>query len=446
MQKAETKYLFERNGTYYFRRIIPKDRWSFNEDGKRKREWVHSLNTKSLTEALPRLAEYAEHYDNVLSFIPDMAAAITLPAVRDRAKRCGTVYRHVDPIVTAPVEDSIGMLGPLLEEYAGMPNPDPIMIATTGGVIEPPAVTMREALEQFQTDSGDLWLNQSHRARQKKWNKYKEAVTDFEKEMGADLDVLKLTKKQVYQYRSKLLERVTAGLIKVDTVRKKLMWLRVIVRHTYEIAEMKDDSSPFENLRTIKGIGDEEKRLPFEGDETVQIRKHLTEVGANPEMIAVCSVLENTGATASEIVMLSKDDIVLNAEIPHILIRPNEHRSMLKTDNRIRAVPLVGIALEAMKRFPEGFPTYRLDNGNGGGKLSDDANHLIQQVFPDKGTYGYRHRMADLMKAQLVEYSYRTAIMGHGGGKKMIGDHYGTEVPLEKKLEILTKCLPEHAY
>ncbi|SOC38101.1 hypothetical protein SAMN05892877_1058 [Rhizobium subbaraonis] len=446
MQKAETKYLFARNGTYYFRRIIPKDRVAdFNKYGKRKREWVHSLNTKSITEALPLLAEYAEHYDNVLSITPNTSGEITIPAVRDRAKLCGTVYQHVDRIVTAPVED-IDEFGAMLEEYARTPNPDPIMIATAGGVVEPPAVTMREALEQFQTDSRDMWLNLSHRARQKKWNKYKEAVTDFEKEMGADLDILKLTKKQVYEYRSKLLERVETGRIKVDTVRKKLMWLRVIVRHAYEIDDRKGDDSPFENLRPIKGIGDEVKRPPILNDEAIAIRKHFAEIGAHPELIAICAVLENTGAHASEIVMLAKDDIVLDAEIPHLLIRPNEFRSMLKTDNRIRKVPLVGIALAAMKRFPEGFPTFRLDNGNGGGKLSDDANHLIQQAAPGKTTYGYRHRMADLMKAKKYEYSLRTAILGQSDGKKRIGDHYGTELPLDVKLEILTKCLPPEAY
>lgn len=417
----------------------------FSRGGKRKREWVHSLNTKSLTQALPRLAEYAEHYDNILSITPNTSGEITLTAVKDRAKLCGTIYRHVDPIVTAPVEDSIDMLGPLLEGYGQMPKPDPVMIATAGGVIEPPAVTMREALEQFETDSSDMWLNLSHRERQKKWNKYKEAVTDFEKEMGAELDILKLTKKQVYEYRAKLLERVKAGRIKVDTVRKKLMWLRVIVRHAYEIDDRKGEDSPFENLRPIKGIGDEVKRPPVEDDEAIAIRKHLAEVGANPEMVAVLAVLENTGAHAKEIVMLDKSDIHLDADIPHISIRPNEHRSMLKTDNRIRKVPVVGIALEALRRFPEGFPTYRRDNG--AEKLSDDANHLIQQVAPGKGTYGYRHRMADLMKAQEIEDSKQDAIMGHGGGKKksMTG-YYGTELPLDVKLIILTKCIPAHAY
>lgn len=345
-------------------------------------------------------------------------------------------------IVSAPIEDSIEMVP--LEAYGQMPNPDPITIAAVGGVAQPPAMTMREALEQFQTDSSDMWLNLGNRERQKKWNKYKEAVTDFEKEMGAELDVLKLTKKQVYEYRSKLLDRVKEGLIKVDTVRKKLMWLRVIVRHAYEIAEMKEDSSPFENLRPIKGIGDEEKRPPILNDEAVAIRKHFAEVGADPEMVAICAVLENTGAHAMEIVKLAKGDIILDADIPHLLIRPNEHRAMLKTDNRIRAVPLLGIALEAMKRFPDAFPSFCRDNGNG--KLSDAANHLIQQIAPGKTTYGYRHRMADLMKAKKYEYSFRTAILGQSDGKKMIGDHYGTEYPLEVKLEILNNCLPPEAY
>jgi len=166
-------------------------------------------------------------------------------ALKERAKSLGLKYRHVDIVASAEIEDAVEMIGPGLELLSDLANPDPQLVATIGGTAEPPAMTMRQALEQFQTDSSDMWINLSHRERQKKWNKYKEAVTDFEKTMdAANLDILKLTKKEVYAYRSKLLERVTAKEIKVDTVRKKLMWLRVIVRHG--VAPKRPDMLRFE--------------------------------------------------------------------------------------------------------------------------------------------------------------------------------------------------------
>ncbi|WP_313196151.1 hypothetical protein [Shinella zoogloeoides] len=222
----------------------------------------------------------------------------------------------------------------------------------------------------------------------------------------------------------------------------------MIVRHAYELEGIKE--SPFENLRPIKGIGDEEKRRVITEPETIAIRKRYQEVDSNDELVAVMAVIENTGAHAKEIVMLTADDIRLDDPIPHICLQPNEHRSLLKTDARIRKVPVVGIAFDALKRFPAGFPRYRRDNG--GDNLSAAANKQIQAVADGATTYGYRHRMANLMKAGYVvdgkhvhiTDSLKESILGHASTST--SSDYGTEVPLEVKLDILKQILPETAY
>jgi integrase len=55
-----------------------------------------------------------------------------------------------------------------------------------------------------------------------------------------------------------------------------------------------------------------------------------------------------TGARPSEIINLSMARIVLDAEIPYIRIQAEGR--LLKTDHSERDIPLVGLALEAMKR------------------------------------------------------------------------------------------------
>lgn len=412
---------------------VPKSRRS-----KFGREEIQkSLGTKELTEAVILIGPWVEHYTRLFN-APD-EEEITHVTVRQKAFVFGTHYRQDEAIVSATVEDSVAMLGPGLEMLGKMENAAKIDFATVGGVIEPPALTMRQALDQFQTDSSDMWMNLSHRERQKKWNKYKEAVADFEGEMGADIDVLKLTKKDVYEYRNRLIERVKDKTLKVDTIRKKLMWLRVIIRHNYEIEGIKE--SPFENLRPIKGIGDEEKHKSITEAEAKAIRKQLAEADANEELRAILAVMENTGALPKECALLHEDDIHLDAPIPYVSFRPNENRSMLKTDSRVRDVPLVGIALEAMNGFRKGFPRYCRDNG--GEAVSAAANKHIQAVAADKTCYGYRHRMANLMKAAKVDKTLRDGIMGHASG---ISGHYGDQYPLEVKLEVLMKVLPEYAY
>lgn len=443
MQKAETKFLFERNGTFYVRMVVPKDRRS----AVGRAEIQKSLRTKIIEDALILLGDGIEHCKRIINSATEQLA--TAATVNDRCKTLGLERLHDSEIVSLPVAASVDVLAYGLEMLAQIKTPAKIDFAAIGGVFEAPALTMRQALQQFETDSSDLWMNLSHRERQKKWNKYKEAVTDFENEMGADTDVLKLTKKDVYEYRSRLIERVKAGTVKVDTIRKKLMWLRVIVRHNYEMEGIKD--SPFENLRPIKGIGDEQKRRVITEPEAVAIRKHYDDVGANDELVAIMAVIENTGAHAKEIVMLCADDIRLDDPIPNIRLQPNEHRSLLKTDSRIRTIPIVGIALDALKRFPDGFPRYRRDNGSEA--LSAAANKLIQTVADGASTYGYRHRIANLMKAGYVENgelkhisdSVKDSILGHSSDGKMT-DYYGDETPLPVKLDVLKKILPDHAY
>jgi hypothetical protein len=437
MKKVNTRYLFNRKGVYYFRMAVPKRLVA--KYGKR--EIVRTLNTGSLNDAIIMVATLAAQYEGEFKSGNIPQIDLSIATLRATAQRLQATYAHPDLFANAPLEQVIAATGPGLESIGRIANPDRVEIAAIGGVLDQPVLTMRQALEQFQTDSGDLWLDLSHRERQKKWNKYKEAVTDWEAEMGADLDVLKITKKEVYRYRDKLLDRVKAKTLKIDTIRKKLMWLRVVVRHSYDLESMKD--SPFENLRPIKGIADEEKRAVISENEVIAIRKHYDEVGANDELVAIMAVIENTGTSAKEVVLLAPENIHLDAPIPYVSFEPNDNRSILKTDNRVRKVPLVGIALDAMKRFPRGFPRYCRDNGNEA--LSAAANKLIKPVAPGKTTYGYRHRMSDLMKAKGIEDSLRDSIMGWGSDGKM-NAYYGTEYPLEVKLEVLKKVLPDHAY
>ena len=63
-----------------------------------------------------------------------------------------------------------------------------------------------------------------------------------------------------------------------------------------------------------------------------------------------------TGARPSEIVNPTAQRIVLDVEVPYIRIQAEGR--ILKTEHSERDIPQVGHALEAMKRYPHGFPRY----------------------------------------------------------------------------------------
>lgn len=83
--------------------------------------------------------------------------------------------------------------------------------------------------------------------------------------------------------------------------------------------------------------------------------------GLNDEARDVIYVVMETGCRPSEIANLSKTRIKLDADIPHIRIEPEGR--LLKTEHSGRDIPLVGRALEAMKRHRNGFPRYH-DKGS----------------------------------------------------------------------------------
>ena len=74
------------------------------------------------------------------------------------------------------------------------------------------------------------------------------------------------------------------------------------------------------------------------------------------------AIISDTGMRLSEAAGLAKSDIVLDADIPHINVRPHRWRR-LKTKDSARHIPLVGASLWAAKRIQQhdssyAFPRY----------------------------------------------------------------------------------------
>ncbi|KQS73015.1 hypothetical protein ASG39_04670 [Rhizobium sp. Leaf371] len=435
MRKASVKYLNMNNGWYYVRLAVPKSmRSSFGG----RREIQRSLKTREYDKAILLLGRVVDQIKQEI-FAGDDVEEVTIADVMQDAEAIETTYSYMEVPCGAPVEMSIDLLSSGLHEISETKKLTKLQVARIGGVIEPPALTMRQALERFELDSLDLFMNLAHRERQKKFNKYRAAVTDWEKRMGADLDVLKLDKTTVFNYRTELLKLVSAGELKTDTIRKTIMWLRVIVRHAFDLNGFKE--SPFEGLKPIKGKRDEVKRETIEEAQVPLIRQELIDADANEEIRAIVAVLENTGARPKEITGLHEDDIHLDAPIPYIRIRANCNRELKNTPSE-RDIPLVGVALEALKRFPKGFPRYSRNNGSDA--FGAAVNKHIEKVAPGKTSYSYRHRLAYLMNLQeTIKDTMSDGMLGHAGGMTA---YYGKAYPLHIKLEVLKKALPDYAY
>jgi integrase len=192
------------------------------------------------------------------------------------------------------------------------------------------------------------------------------------------------------------------------------------------------------NLRTLYSeyfafMGDKERKNPFDGlsfsekkkrkrppfpvqwmkDEILVPGKLAT---MNDQARAILLILVETGARMGEIANLNSATIDIASNVPHIKIEPRhdpDDPREIKTQSSIRTIPLIGMALEALRRHPNGFPRYK-DKET---VLSNTLNKFFRDnnLFPtDKHTiYSFRHSFEDRMKEAGLDHELRRMLMGH---------------------------------
>ena len=128
------------------------------------------------------------------------------------------------------------------------------------------------------------------------------------------------------------------------------------------------------------------KRQPIPIDDIRKIQQKCFEQDDEPRWII--ALLSNTGMRLGEAIGLLKSDIVLEAKIPHITLRPHPWRR-LKTPGSERQIPLVGASLWAAKRVlkqspdtPFAIPKYCSEDGHKTNSASAALNKCLRNHAP----------------------------------------------------------------
>lgn len=153
--------------------------------------------------------------------------------------------------------------------------------------------------------------------------------------------------------------------------------------------------------------------------------------GLNPEARAILLICANTGARPSEIATLKPARIALNANPPHIQIRADGR--VVKTKRAVRDIPLVGVALEAMREFPEGFPRYRDTPSSLSGIQLKYMRHSGLMESEDHVIYSLRHSFEDRMLKATFPERVKADLMGHDIDR----ERYGAGLPLSDMADLL---------
>lgn len=266
----------------------------------------------------------------------------------------------------------------------------------------------------------------------RRWrNGKKRAIENFKAVMGRDAYLEDLTRADALDFREWWQDRVIGENVQVATANKDIGHLNRMIR-TLNRSRRLGLEPIFAELR-IEG----EKygsRHPY-SVEFVQ-KKILADgalAGLNDEARGIVYVCAEIGLRPVETVNLSANTIKLDCDIPHVVIEPEGR--VLKTDHSERHIPLVGVALMVMQKFPKGFPQYF----DGSPSLSATVNKFMKahDLRPtDKHSlYSLRHTFEDRLTAAEPPEKIQAYLMGH----KYSRPKYGSPPSLEQLKSWLDK-------
>jgi integrase len=342
------------------------------------------------------------------------------------ARSLGLDYQTPSVGASAPVEEVLRRIEPLI---LGGSIDNPALSRAAMGAVEKPAIMLSQLFDEYEI-SQKLSLSRMSQDRVRKWKAAKKRAVEILIERTGDKALHQLIRDDALAFADWWEERVITEGIGAGTANKNITHIGGMIRAVNKRLKLGLDDV-FAGTR-IEG-GRDGQRATFSVDfirHVILAPGKLDEL--NDEARDVVHVVMETGARPSEVVNLTASRIVVDAEVPYIRIEAEGR--VLKTEHSERHIPLVGYALEAMKRHPQGFPRY-FDKGS---SLSATLmKHFAKRkLLPtDKHKiYSFRHSFKDRLKAVEAPEELIDKMMGHRIDKPKYGDGYG----LALKLKYLT--------
>jgi integrase len=183
----------------------------------------------------------------------------------------------------------------------------------------------------------------------------------------------------------------------------------------------------------IPDLNDTKKRKPIPIEDIRKIQSKCR--SSNDELRWIIAIISDTGMRLAEAVGLKAEDIILNSNTPHILLKPNEKRR-LKTKQSERTIPLVGASLwaatQAFNNQSTGylFRRYNKSNQSNANSASAALNKWIKSYTQtDIVMHSFRHSMRDRLRA--IECPSDIIDSLGGWSKGSVGENYGSGYPVE---------------
>jgi integrase len=316
---------------------------------------------------------------------------------------------------------------------------DPALRKAALGGVEKPAIMLSGLFSEYEATQRTN-LSKMSPDQVRKWTTAKKRAVEILIEQKGDKALHELSRDDALSYADWWEDRVVAEGINPGTANKSISHVGGMIRAVSKRLQLRLDNV-FAGTR-IEG-GKDGSRRPFDLE---FIRNEILADGRladlNDEARDVVYVVMETGARPSEIINLSKHRIVLDGIIPHIRIKAEGR--LLKTDQSEREIPLVGMALDAMRRHPDGFPRYFDKGSNLSATLMKHFKKHNLLPSAEHSIYSFRHSFKDRLKSVEAPEELIDEMMGHTTAKPKYGDGYGLKLKLKylQAIALTRRALP----
>lgn len=417
--------LHKKDGFWYFIRRVPAD---VAHADRRKfvkaSTYIRIADDPNGIAARPvagAINAETEEYWNALRKGQPASPKGRLESARYFAQRRGFQYVPASDLAAGPLEDIMARLEVLMSK--GLADNGREVEALLGGV-PAPALMVSKLFDEFE-EIMRASLTDMSPAQLEKWpHPYKRAIATFIKVVG-DKPITEITRNDALDFRKYWQGRIIAGGVKIYTANRQIGSLNRMLTAVIDHKRL-NFQSPFAGTRIAGQHRDEEQRIAYEPK---FIQDRLLAPGAlagmNAEARHVIYLVTETGLRLSEAVNLTRDTIKLDCDVPHILVRPDGRR--LKATGSRREIPLVGVALQAMKLNPEGFPRYRDKSASLSATIGKFLDENKLRPTGAETAYSLRHSFEDRLNAVEAPEKMVALLMGH----KLTRPKYGSGFALD---------------
>ena len=383
------RYIQKLGARFYYVRRLPKD----IAEIEGRSDIKISLRTDSRAEAEAQISNINERIELRWQAIRDGRgddAEKHWKSALDLARSFGFAYREKDQLLGGDLGDIVARLE-ALETVAV--KPDRRNASALLGTARKPALTLEGALDRYWGLTRERTADKSPNQIRKWKNPRIKAVRNFVQLMG-NMELTAIDRDAALNFRDWWADRVLNDGLQAESANKDLGHLSHIVTTVSQALRIKDDA-PFKGIRL--SASKLSRTAPFSSG---FVRERILSArgfkGLNPDHELIVYVLMETGARPGEIINLGADNIVLSDPYPHIRIRPSKSRG-LKTGNAKRDIPLVGMALWATRKAPEGWPELHDREDSVGANINKFMrNHCLKETG-DHTLYSFRAAFQDRM-------------------------------------------------